>query len=273
MSDTELQEPKNLTEAEVVRDHYQTATWDAPDPGPTQILSYAVRDILDPDYFLLTSPFEGPPLPSGAGVRWSEEELHAIKIALGVSNPEPPPWAVLGAGAAVVIAGVVAFVGLGQGFKQAKPHKQMKLDNLPKVIPDIDVYVLKKKVEGDFQSSLSNLSDEVEIPGGGEIKTTMDGTEDKFKGTLISGFSQANEKIPVKEAATYLLKQAILYQGAWETIKALWDILVNKKLKIHLEVPTKIGGYETDKFIVDDYAKSFSIDAEVKVDNIHWHAL
>lgn len=268
-----LKKPTTRAEAERVAQFYAERTARTVGPKGTVIIRSVQKPLFSPTFFLPTSPFAGPPLPWGAGTRWTPDELHRIKVALGVSNPIPQEWVMAGLGGLVVIlGGVLAGSLLGQGFKPAKPHKQMKLDNVPESIPEIHCYVLKLKLEGNFKSALKNLSDEVDIPGGGEIKTTLNANEEKVKEQLINNFEQANEKIPAKEVAGYLLKQAIKFEGAWDVIKALWDLLVNKKIKVHIEVPTKIKGYETDKFVVDDYAKQFSIDAEVKVENLYWHA-
>lgn len=257
----------------------QRATDATPTPATIILQSTAIA-IPSPKNMLLNTPFEGPPLPRFLQVRWTNDDLSFIKRTLGVSNPEPP----LGMGemvAGVAAAGVVGALLilsilaagplLAGGFKGAKPHKKMEMDYLPDTIPRIDVYVLSKKVEGDFSALLKNLSSEVEIPGEGDIRNTMNAAENEFKERLMDAVKQANDRIPVKETAKYLLKQGILYKGAWDLIKKLYDLLVRKKIKVHLEAPTRIAGFETEKFIVDDFEKQFTIDATVKVEKVRWH--
>lgn len=233
-------EPTTREEAASIAEQYRRATEAAPDPGPTKITRYVkfqppIRTLQD---LLPFSPCEGPPVPRFTGLLW-------------------PKW----------IRDPIYIYG-----KKGKPHRQMELDNLPGSIPDIHCYVLGCRLEGDFKSTLENISSEIEIPGGGDISTTLTTAEEDLREKIIDAFKQANVTIPVRKARDYFLSKAIEFKGAWSVIKALWDILVHKKIKVHLDIPTKIEGYETADYIVDTFNKVFSIDAEVKVENLHWHA-
>lgn len=231
----EIREPTSQSEAAMVASLYKAATAASP-PKETRIISSMQLPLLTPRALLPYWPCEGPPLPRFMAPPWPD-------------SIRAPLYTIL---------------------KGKKPHKQMALDNVPDCIPDMHCYVLARKLEGDYRAALYNLSSEVSIPSG-ELQTTMDTAEENLRERLIDSVKQANDAIPASEAVWFVLSKGILYQGAWSVIKALWDLLVNKKIKVHLEIPTRIPGYETDEYIVDDFEKSYSIEAEVKVENLHWH--
>lgn len=230
-------EPKTEWEAEEVAAQLERATVEE-DPGPAEILSYRVLPLPTMETLRPNLPCEGPPfIPRFMNVLWPD----AVRDPIYRSYK-----------------------------KEGKPHRQMELDYLPDSLPEVHVYVLKRKMEGDYKVKLQNISKEIDIPGTGKLQTTLDTAEEQAQARLMDAVEVANESIP-KEAVRDLV-MGFMFEGTWALIKAVWEYLTTRKITVKLAVPTRIPGYETDDWIVDEFSKEFSVEARIPVDNIRWHA-
>lgn len=227
--------PTTSEEAATIAAQLDSATT-TENPGPAEILRKVVQPNLTLGGLRPQLPCEGLPIPFGLGLRWP----NAVRDPIYTQS------------------------------KKGKPHRQMEMDYLPDSLPEVRVYVLKRRMEGNYKSVFKNISSEIDCPGSDQIQSTLDTIESDAQAKLIDAAQTTLSAVAKSEARDILLD--FFFEGTWALIKAIWEYLTTKKITVRLEVPTRIPGFETDEYIVDEFNRTFGVEAKIPVENIRWYA-
>ena len=142
--------------------------------------------------------------------------------------------------------------------------KYMAADVLPFSIPEVDVYVLSRKMVGKYRGNLRNVG-EVALSSG-DITQTVDILRRRIMDQLHSGTP------PVPPRADTVVDFTFIISGAWTVIKELWDYLWNRRIEVSWVADLHLPGYAEEVFDVAPLDERYSGAARIDVGELNWHA-
>ena len=215
------------TEAEVQQLFHELSLAPVNVPGKLEIISYREREILSLRSAAPFFPCEGLPAPRFSGLAWPLEIQTQIRAGKG-----------------------------------KLPIKYMMAKLSPVRIPQVDVYVLARRMTGTFEGEVQNI---------GEVVLAMSNLANWLRAKAFELLRGARASTPAMEPARALKYTVGFELEGWDMIKELWNYMWTRTIAVTLNVEVNIPGYETPEYSVDPFYKRFDVEATLPVEDMNWH--